>query len=54
MPYMIFNSRVILSSYTGVPELADQTWGAFSLMVGNEGKKCLEKYSGCNSFLVMN
>jgi hypothetical protein len=21
---------------------------------GNEGKKCLEKYSGCNSFLVMN
>jgi HKD family nuclease len=26
---------------------------AFSLMV-NEGKKCLEKYSGCNSFLVMN
>jgi hypothetical protein len=39
----------------GVPELADQIETVYSLMVMiNEGKKRLEKYSGCNSFLVMN
>jgi hypothetical protein len=39
--------------YTGCPRTRGSNLNCIFLD-GNEGKKRLEKFSGCNSFLVMN
>jgi hypothetical protein len=47
------NRHSVVPQLSGVPELADQIETVYSLMV-MKVKKRLEKYSGRNSFLVMN